>query len=398
MTLQLAARAAGMPSSAVREILKVAERPDVLSFAGGLPAPELFPVAAIAEAHARVLAEHGAEALQYSTTEGFTPLREWIVARLRQRGVTTTVEQTIITSGSQQGIDLCARVLLDPGARVAVESPSYLAALQVFRSYGAESVAVAGDAEGIRVDELERLHAEAPFRLVYVVPNFQNPTGTTLTAARRLELVAFAQRHGVAILEDDPYGELRYAGAPLPPLQALDDRGVVIRLGSFSKTLAPGLRLAGATGPREVIRAMTVAKQAADLHTATLAQRAAAAFFERFDYDAHLATLRRVYGARLRAMLAALARHLPPGSRWTQPEGGLFVWAELPGGLDAEALFPLALAEKVAFVPGRGFYAGTPCLATLRLNFSNRPEELIEEGMARLGRVVRLALDRRHAA
>jgi 2-aminoadipate transaminase len=181
-------------------------------------------------------------------------------------------------------------------------------------------------------------------------------------------------------------------------LQALDEEGVVVRLGSFSKTLAPGLRLAGATGPQEVIRAMTVAKQAADLHTATLAQRAAATFFERFDYDAHLADLRTVYGARLGAMLAALARHLPPGSRWTRPEGGLFVWAELPGGLDAEALFPLALAQKVAFVPGRSFYASAPCPSTLRLNFSNRPEDLIEEGMARLGRVVRLALDTRRPA
>lgn len=395
MTLPLAARAANLPPSAVREILKVAESPEILSFAGGLPAPELFPVAAIAAAHARVLAEDGPAALQYSTTEGYGPLREWIVARLRAKGVTTTVEQTLVTSGSQQGIDLCARVLLDPGARVAVESPSYLAALQVFGGYGAQCVAVDGDPEGISVDELERLHAVAPFRLVYLVPNFQNPTGTTLSAARRLEVVAFAQRHGVAVLEDDPYGELRYSGAALPPLQALDDTGVVVRLGSFSKTLAPGLRLAGATGPREVIRAMTIAKQAADLHTATLAQRAAAAFLHSFDYDAHLATLRSVYGERLRAMLAALQRHLPPGTRWTRPEGGLFVWAELPGGLESEALFPLALAEKVAFVPGRGFYAGPPRLDTLRLNFSNRPPELIEEGLARLGRVVRLALESR---
>jgi 2-aminoadipate transaminase len=398
MTLPLSTRAAAVPPSAVREILKVAERPDVLSFAGGLPAPELFPVQAIAEAHARVLAEAGPAALQYSTTEGYGPLREWIVARLRAKGVTTTVEQTIITSGSQQGIDLCARVLLDPGARVAVESPSYLAALQVFRGYGAECVAVAGDADGMRVDELERIHTAAPLRLIYLVPNFLNPTGATLSAARRLALVEFAQRRGVGVLEDDPYGELRYAGAALPPLQALDEQGVVVRLGSFSKTLAPGLRLAGATGPAEVIRAMTVAKQAADLHTATLAQRAAAAFFERFDYDAHLATLRAVYGARLEAMQAALARHLPPGSRWTRPEGGLFVWVELPGGLDADALFPLALAQKVAFVPGRSFYASDPHPGAMRLNFSNRPPELIEEGMARLGRVVRTALDARHAA
>lgn len=392
MKLRLSERAAHLRPSAVREILKVAERPDVLSFAGGLPAPELFPVEAIAAAHARVLAEAGPAALQYSTTEGFAPLREWIASRLRGQGIAASADDTLITSGSQQGIDLCARVLLDPGARVAVESPSYLAALQVFQSHGAECVAVGGDDEGMNVDELQSLHEQSPLRLVYLVPNFQNPTGSTLSLRRRAALVSFAQRHGLPLLEDDPYGELRFAGEPVAALQALDDEGVVLRLGTFSKTLAPGLRLGFVTGPTELVRALTVAKQAADLHSGTLSQRAVAALLERFDYDGHLATLRTVYGARLRAMLAALARSLPAGSRWTRPEGGLFVWVELPEGLDSDALFAEALSQRVAFVPGRSFFATEPRASTLRLNFSNRSPELIAEGMARLGQVVRSAL------
>lgn len=388
MTLRLADRTSRMQPSAVREILKVAERPDVLSFAGGLPAPELFPLEAISEAHVRVLAREGGAALQYSTTEGFAPLREWIVRRLGAAGIRTDLERTIITNGSQQGIDLAARVLVDPGARVAVESPSYLAALQVFQGYGARCVSIQGDDDGMRIDDLERQHAKEPFRLVYVVPNFQNPKGTTLSLARRHALVAFAQKHEVPILEDDPYGALRFEGTHLPSLAALDEVGVVVHLGTFSKTLAPGLRIAWATGPREIIRAMTIAKQSVDLHTATLAQRATSALLETFDYEAHLARLRVVYGARRDAMLAALERHMPPGVTWTRPEGGMFVWVQLPAGLVAEELFKQALDEKVAFVPGSSFFAENKRFDTLRLNFSNRPPELIAEGMARLGRVL----------
>jgi 2-aminoadipate transaminase len=283
-------------------------------------------------------------------------------------------------------------VLVNPGDRVAVESPSYLAALQVFAGYQARFTTVPSDDEGMQVDALEALHRRAPLRLVYLVPNFQNPKGTTLSPARRHALVDFARRHGVAILEDDPYGELRYEGQALPPLAALDDAGMVVYLSTFSKTLSPGLRLAWATGPAEVIHAMTVAKQAADLHTASLTQRAVAALLETFDYEAHLAELRRVYGARRDAMLDSLARHMPSGTRWTRPAGGLFTWVELPGHLAAEDLFDAALAEQVAFVPGSPFFADHPRHDTLRLNFSNRSEAHIDEGMARLGRVAAQAL------
>jgi 2-aminoadipate transaminase len=394
MSLNLARSASRYQPSAVREILKVAEQPEVLSFAGGLPAPELFPVEAIAEAHARVLAREGRAALQYSTTEGYGPLREWIAARLGRLGIRCDADRTLITNGSQQGIDLVARVLLDPGDRVAVENPSYLAALQVFTAQGARFATVSSDDEGMRVDELERLHAREPVRMVYLVPNFQNPKGTTLSFARRQALVEFAKRHHIPVLEDDPYGALRFEGRDVPSLAALDDEGVVIHLGTFSKTLAPGLRIGWATGPREVMRAMTIAKQAADLHTATLAQRATAALLETFDYEAHLTHLRAVYGERRQTMLSALARHMPKGTRWTRPEGGMFTWVELPHGLDADSLFAAALAEHVAFVPGTSFFAERPRKDTLRLNYSNRPPERIEEGLARLGKVTARALAR----
>lgn len=391
--LRLARRMTRMPPSAVREILKVAEQPDVLSFAGGLPAPELFPVEAIAEAHAEVLAREGRAALQYSTTEGFGPLREWVVARLARRGIRAGVDQVLITNGSQQGIDLVARTLLDPGDVVAVESPSYLAALQTFSGCEATFAPVASDDDGMDVDDLARVFAARPPRLVYLVPEFQNPKGTTLSRERRAALLQLCQAHRVPVLEDNPYGELRFRGEAPPPLAALDDTGIVIHLGTFSKTLAPGMRLGWLVASRELVRAITIVKQAADLHTATLAQRAAAALLTRFDYDAHLTTLRRVYGERCVAMLAALDRHLPSGTRWTRPDGGLFVWAELPSGLRADDLFAEALREKVAFVPGSAFFPDAPRYETLRLNYSNRPAELIEEGIARLGRVVARRLD-----
>lgn len=394
MSLRLANSASRYHPSAVREILKVAERPDILSFAGGLPAPEMFPVEAIAEAHARVLAREGAMALQYSTTEGYGPLREWIAARLSKLQIACDADRVLITNGSQQGIDLVARVLLDPGDRVAVESPSYLAAIQVFAAVDARFATIGSDDDGMRIDELERAHAKEPVRLVYLVPNFQNPKGTTLSLPRRRALVDFAKRHHIPVLEDDPYGALRFEGQDVPALAALDDEGVVIHLGTFSKTLAPGLRIGWAVGPREVLRAMTIAKQAADLHTATLAQRATAALLETFDYEAHLDRLRAVYGERRHAMLAALARYMPKGTRWTEPEGGMFTWVELPFGLSSESLFTAALAEHVAFVPGASFYADRPRHDTLRLNYSNRPPDRIEEGMARLGRVTARALAR----
>jgi 2-aminoadipate transaminase len=390
--LRLARRMSRMPPSAVREILKVAEQPDVLSFAGGLPAPELFPVAAIAAAHAEVLATQGPAALQYSTTEGFGPLREWVVARLARRGVRVTADQVLITNGSQQGIDLSARVLLDPGDTVAVEDPSYLAALQCFAGCEARLLPLPSDDDGMDVEALEQALREHTPRLIYLVPEFHNPKGTTLSLTRRRHLVRLAQERRIPIVEDNPYGELRFRGESPPPLMALDEGQVVIHLGTFSKTLTPGLRLGWMVGPKELVRAATIVKQATDLHTGTLAQRVAVALLSRFDYDGHLTQLREVYGARCQAMLDALGRHMPAGTTWTKPDGGLFVWAGLPGGLSAEALFREALEQKVAFVPGAPFYAGPPRVEMMRLNYSNRPPELIEEGIARLGRVVRAHL------
>ncbi|WP_375773535.1 PLP-dependent aminotransferase family protein [Archangium gephyra] len=388
----LAQRMSRMKDSVTREILKVAERPDVLSFAGGLPAPELFPVEAIAQAHAEVFAEEGRAALQYSTTEGYGPLREWICSHLGGQGLHATTEQVLITNGSQQGIDLVAKVMLDPGDVVVVENPSYLAALQTFSGYEASYAVVGSDDQGMRVDELEGLlRGGRKPKLIYLVPNFQNPTGTTLSLERRHALVRFAQRHRILILEDNPYGELRFRGSHLPSLASLDTEGVVITLGTFSKTLAPGLRIGWAVGPCELIRPLTVVKQSADLHTATVAQRATARLLSRFDYNANLDKLRAVYGERCQAMLASLEKQMPRGTRWTQPDGGMFVWVELPRGMSADTLFPQALEKRVAFVPGSPFFAAEPRSEFMRLNFSNRPPELIEEGMRRLGTVIAAA-------
>jgi 2-aminoadipate transaminase len=379
-------------SSAVRDILKVAERPDILSFAGGLPAPELFPIEAIARAHAEVLAEDGPAALQYSTTEGFGPLREWIASQLTAQGASVNAGQVLITNGSQQGLDLVAKVLIDPGDVIVVENPSYVAALQAFDAYEAELAVAGSDDDGMRTDELESLFRARRPKLLYVVPNFQNPKGTTLSLERRKALIEIAQRHGVVVLEDDPYGALRFRGEALPPLAALDDRGVVVSLSTFSKTLAPGLRVGWLSGPRELVKTLAVAKQSTDLHTSSLAQRAVARLLGFFDFPSHLDRLRAGYGARALAMLAALEEFMPEGTRWTHPDGGMFIWVELPHGLSGEELFPRAIEQKVAFVPGAPFFAAEPQHHTIRLNYSNRPPELIREGMRRLGSVIAAAL------
>lgn len=385
---QLARRMSRVQASTIREILKVTERPEVLSFAGGLPAPEAFPAEALAQAHADVLSRDADAALQYGPTEGFSPLRAWIAARMTRRGLPARAEQVIVTTGSQQGIDLVGKALLDPGDLVVVDSPSYLAALQCFSMYEARFASIASDDEGICVDELEAVLRRERVKLIYLVPTFQNPRGTTLSLARRARIAELAREHQVTVLEDDPYGELRYRGAAVPPIAGIDPRAPVIYLGTFSKTLAPGLRLGYAVGDEQILRALTIAKQAADLHSSSLSQRAVAQMLQTFDYDAHLRGLQKLYGERLAAMMASLERSLPPGTTWTEPDGGLFIWVKLPRGLDAQDLFAEALRERVAFVPGAPFFAGEPDRSTLRLNFSNRPPELIAEGMARLGAVV----------
>ena len=382
-----AGRMADMPPSAVREILKVAERPDILSFAGGLPAPELFPVNEIAEAHAEVLRDAGGKALQYSTTEGFGPLRTWIAEHLGKRGIAARPDELLITNGSQQGIDLVARVFLDPGDVILVENPTYLAAIQAFAAYQVRLVTMPGDDHGVVVDEVADLIAAHRPKLIYLVSSFQNPRGTTLSQPRRAALAELAARTGVAILEDDPYGELSFAGPPPRPIAAAGE-GNVFYVSTFSKTLAPGLRIGWLWGDAAIMRKATICKQAADLHTATLSQRATVALLDRFDYAAHVARICEVYRERCQTMLAALADHLPAGCRWVVPTGGMFVWLQLPAGLDAETLFPAAIARKVAFVPGVAFFVEDHRRDFVRLNFSNQPPAQIIEGMKRFGQVI----------
>lgn len=386
--IRLASRMHALVPSAVREILKVTERPEVISFAGGLPAPELFPVQAIDEAFRTALARDGQSALQYGITEGHLPLREWIAARARSHGVAADADELLITTGAQQGIDLVAKVLLDPGDVVVVESPTYLAAVQTFAAYEARLVSVPGDDDGIELAGLERAFERHRPALLYLVPEFQNPKGSSLASARRPRVVELARRYGVPILEDDPYGELRFEGARRAPLIAHDSDGWVMRLGTFSKTLAPGLRIGWVHARGELMRRLVTAKQAADLHCGTLVQRAISALLEGFDYDGHLDSLRSMYRERRDAMEGALSRAMPEGTRWIHPEGGLFFWVELPAGVKDGDVFRSALEQGVAVVPGRGFFAHGEADRFIRLNFSNQSLARIETGVARLGAVV----------
>lgn len=381
-----------MKSSAVREILKVTERPEIVSFAGGLPAPEMFPVDALARAHAAVFAEEGREALQYSTTEGWLPLRRWVAARLCQKGIQADAGRILITAGSQQAIELAAKIFLDPGDAVIVENPCYLAAVQVFSGFEASFTTVGSDDQGIRVDEVERALSRSRHKLIYLVPDFQNPKGTTLSRERRERLIHLSRVHRVPIVEDDPYGELRYEGRSPESLAALDRDGLVVYLSTLSKTISPGMRIGWVHASEEVFRALVVAKQAADLHTSTIAQRAAARLLDgpagdSFRYDSHLEKIRSVYGERCRAMRDSLERYFPDTVRWSRPEGGLFLWVELPPSVSGEDMLEDALAERVAFVPGAPFFACNPAHNFIRLNFSNCSPERIDDGIRRLAGV-----------
>lgn len=373
-------------SSPVREILALTERPGVVSFAGGLPAPELFDVAGLRDAFATVLSDESAgRVLQYSTTEGDPALRSVIAERLTTRGLETEARDLLITSGSQQALTLVAAVLLEPGDRVLVEEPSYLAALQCFALARAVAVPVPCDGEGLDPDALDELVAEHRPKLLYTVPTFHNPTGRTLPLALRRSLAAAVKRTGLWMIEDDPYGELRYDGDALPPVAALPEAPArTVALSTLSKIAAPGLRLGWARGPRMLLRSLTIAKQAADLHSSTVDQAAAARWLEASDVDAHVGRLCAAYRARRDTLLEGLAAALPPGSTHNRPEGGMFVWARLPDGWDAGALLPRALERDVAYVPGAPFFSGCPDRATLRLSFTTHPPEEIRRGLERL--------------
>jgi 2-aminoadipate transaminase len=393
---RFALRTKNIKSSAIRELLKITQHPEVISFAGGLPAPEVFPVARFQEACRKVLEVNGHQALQYGASEGYEPLREMIARHIVRYGIKAKTENVLITSGSQQALDLIGKLLINPGDRILVEAPTYLGALQAFNVYGAEYVSVLSDEEGLRTEHLEGPLRTGP-KFMYVLPNFQNPGGTTLSEGRRHQLVLLADKYGIPIIEDDPYGQLRYEGEHLPPLVVLDREnlrgddgysiGNVIYLSTFSKTLAPGLRLGWIVAPADVIAKLVQLKQGADLHTTTFGQMVAYEVAKDNFLDEHVKLIRKVYRERRDVMLEALKKYFPAEVTWTHPQGGLFLWVTLPEGMDCNKLFEAALKENVAFVPGDCFYASNfvkEGCRHLRLNFSYGQPEQIREGIRRL--------------
>jgi 2-aminoadipate transaminase len=386
----LSRRLAGTETSPVRDLLELAERPEVISLAGGLPAPDTFDVDGLAEAFAAVLSGPDARrALQYSLTEGDPGLREHLAARLREGGLDCSGSDVIVTTGSQQALGLIASALLDPGDAVLVEDPTYLAALQSFGLADARPVAVPSDEDGPEPDALIELARAHRAKAVYLIPTFQNPTGRTIAAARRAALAEAAAAAGLWVIEDDPYSALRLEGSPVDLLAAhpaAHERTIVVQ--TLSKVLSPGLRIGYLRAPARLRGPLAVAKQAADLHSPTINQLAASVWLERHDLGAHIAGLAAHYRPRRDALLAGLAEHLPAGSSWTSPEGGLFVWVTLPPGFDAEVLLGAALERGVAFVPGRFFYAGPGHPETLRLSFATASPAELREGAARLGSAI----------
>jgi 2-aminoadipate transaminase len=401
---RFAQRTQRMTSSVIRELLKLTENPDVISFAGGLPAPEVFPVAEIERATETVLREQGKTALQYAATEGYLPLRELLVRHMARYGIRVKPANVMITSGSQQGLDLIGKLFVNPGDRILTESPTYLGALQAWSAYQADYLTVPIDDDGLDVGRLEAQLRGGP-KFLYILPNFQNPAGVTLSFERRRRLVELANHYGAPIVEDDPYGQLRYEGEHLPPIVQIDAElhdcakgeceftGDVLYLSTLSKTLAPGLRIAWVVAPESVISRLVQMKQGADLHSSTFCQMVAYEVAKDGFLDRHVKTIRELYGARRNAMLGALERHFPEGVRWTKPQGGLFLWITLPEGFDSARLLKEALErEKVAFVPGGSFFPRGGGERTCRLNFSYAGPDRIDEGIRRLGRVIKSQL------
>ena len=388
MSWQMARRAERLNPSTIREILKITERPGIISLAGGLPSADTFPVAAMQEATTRVLRDSAREALQYAASEGYAPLREWVAAEMATHGLRAEASQVLITTGSQQGLDLVGKVLIDPGSKVAVESPTYLGALQAFAPYEPEFVSVEGDDEGPLPEALAKAEGA---RFIYLLPNFQNPSGRCLSAARRAALVQRAMAMGLPIVEDNPYGDLWFDEPPPPPLSA-SAADAAVYLGSFSKVLAPGLRLGYVIAPKLLYPKLLQAKQAADLHTPGFNQRVVHEVIKDGFLTQHVPTIRARYKAQRDAMQQALEKEMPAGCHWVKPVGGMFFWLTLPPHIDATALLPQAVAAGMAYVPGATFFADGGHANTLRLSFVTAPPEKIAAGVAMLGRLLHKAV------
>ncbi len=386
----LASRTRSMRSSTIRELLKITQRPDIISFAGGMPAPELFPVREIEEASSYLLRHEPKKALQYSTTEGHRPLREFLAETMAKYGIQHTPDNILITTGSQQALDLLGKVFIDAGTHILTGRPTYLGAIQAWRAYEAEFITVPLDDQGMQVDLIEdTITKEKPPRFMYVLPNFHNPAGTTFAESRRRQIVQIARRHDLIIVEDDPYGALRYEGEDIIPIAALAPERTIY-LGTFSKTLAPGLRVGWIVAPAEIIARLVQAKQGADLHTSTFDQMIANDVAQRGILKVHIKKLRQEYGKRRDTMLDALTELWPTGCCWTRPEGGLFLWARVPETLNTSTLLEKALEKKVAYVPGVNFFPYEDGgFDAMRLNFSNAGLDQIVEGIQRIGETLK---------
>jgi 2-aminoadipate transaminase len=379
-----------MEDPAIKDLLKTMQRPDVIALSAGSPAPSSFPVAELSAAFSAVLTEQGASSLQYGISEGYIPLRQWVSARVSRQGIQCGTENVLIGNGSQQILDLIARILLNPGDYVAVENPTYLAALQIFKGYQAQLLPIPMDQDGMLVDQLEAVIQTKRPKFIYVIPTFQNPTGVSMSLERRRRLAELAARYEIPVIEDNPYGELHYEGEALPVIKSLADSPWLLYAGTASKIIAPGLRLGWLVAHPDFIDRVATAKQTTDVLSNSLTQRAVHRYVTDNDLDAHIETIVKQYRIQRDMMMAAMEQYFPVGVKWQIPHGGMFVWVTLPEGMDAAALLPMVIEQaKVSYVPGTPFYADNSGANTLRLNFSNPTPELITEGIERLGKVLK---------
>ena len=385
---RFAKRMQGMKGNAIRELLSVSQQPGMISFAGGLPSAETFDKETVAEIASEVLIQDGDKILQYGSTEGYAPLREELIKYLQKDSFNISHENLLITSGAQQGIDLVAKAIVNPGDVVVVESPSYLAALQIFKTYEAKLVVVPSDENGMVVEELENVIKKHNPKIVYSVPTFQNPSSVTMPLNRRKELCKLLDKNEVVFIEDNPYGDLRYSGEDQPKIYNLDKSNQTLYLGTFSKIISPGLRVGFAVGEKDLITKMRIGKQGTDVQTTTLAQAIIAEYFKRNILDEHIESIKDLYRKKRDYFLKKMDEFFPKEVKWNYPEGGLFVWAELPEEYDTKKLFEIAISKEVAFVPGQSFFVNDK-KNCLRLNFSNATFEEMDQGIESLGKAIK---------
>ena len=400
MAVRFAERMGKVEGSAIRELLKLTARPEVISFAGGMPAPELFPVEEMKKVSVAVLEEQAKVALQYTTTEGYLPLREKIADRMNKTLKTNVgPDDILITSGSQQGLDFSGKAFIDKGDVVLCESPSYMGALNAMKAYEPEFIEIKTDNDGMIMEDLEKvLASNDKVKLIYVIPDFQNPSGRTWPLERRIKFMEIINKYEIPVVEDNPYGELRFDGETLPSLKSLDTKGLVIYLGTFSKIFCPGYRLGWTCAAPEILTKFNVCKQGADLQASTISQMEVNKFIEMYDLDAHVEKIKECYSKRRDVMLKAMEDEFPDCVEFTHPQGGLFTWVTFPEGIDAGEMAKKCLEKNVAYVPGASFYPNGGVYNTCRLNYSNMPEDKIIEGIKRMGEVLREELGKEELA